>query len=370
MMAKMFYTLDETKQTLGKSDEEIKQLTREGRLREFRDGPRLMFKADQVDVLKTEIASGGDQINLGMSDTGAPIGLIDSRSGSSPVISLTDSEGARPSPASLKEDTALAADLGLSGSIGLSGSVGGMPSPRMGGSGMAMPAAGNTGSGSGLSGLSGSMSGSGAGGSLAGGSMAGGSMAGGSLAGGSMAGSMSGSRSGINLLGDDADADPMAQTAVNPAIADQLNIEGMGSGSGLLDLTRESDNTSLGAVLDEIPGGSRAGATRSGETVTSSAAGGSAGLSAVSLSHSSSRIITPPTYVEARDAMAPAIGGMALMASLFALVGILALAGGVLNTRSGLIQNFTEMSMIIVAGIGLGAVLVGFVGGLIIGKVR
>ena len=47
MMAKMFYTLDETRAALGKNEEDIKQLTREGRLREFRDGPRLMFKADQ-----------------------------------------------------------------------------------------------------------------------------------------------------------------------------------------------------------------------------------------------------------------------------------------------------------------------------------
>ena len=54
-MAKMFYTLEETKGALGRNEEEIKQLTREGRLREFRDGPRLMFKADQVEALKGEL---------------------------------------------------------------------------------------------------------------------------------------------------------------------------------------------------------------------------------------------------------------------------------------------------------------------------
>lgn len=51
-MAKMFYTLDEAKAALGKNDEEIKQFAREGRLREFRDGQRLMFKADQVESLR------------------------------------------------------------------------------------------------------------------------------------------------------------------------------------------------------------------------------------------------------------------------------------------------------------------------------
>ena len=59
MMAKMFYTLEEAKAALGKSEEEIKQYAREGRLREFRDGPRLMFKADQVEQLKGEMVGAG-----------------------------------------------------------------------------------------------------------------------------------------------------------------------------------------------------------------------------------------------------------------------------------------------------------------------
>ena len=56
-MAKMFYTLEEAKTALAKSEDEIKQFAREGRLREFRDGPRLMFKADQVEHLKGELES-------------------------------------------------------------------------------------------------------------------------------------------------------------------------------------------------------------------------------------------------------------------------------------------------------------------------
>ena len=58
-------------------------------------------------------------------------------------------------------------------------------------------------------------------------------------------------------------ADPMAQTQVTgPMIDDEeLALESVGSGSGLLDLTRESDDTSLGAeLLDEIyPGSDSAG---------------------------------------------------------------------------------------------------------------
>src|SRR6202034_4440437 len=77
-MAKMFYTLDEAKAALGKNDEEIKQYTREGRLREFRDGPRFMYKADQVEALKAELA-GGDPVDIGASDSGMAIGLADSK---------------------------------------------------------------------------------------------------------------------------------------------------------------------------------------------------------------------------------------------------------------------------------------------------
>src|ERR1051326_146114 len=99
MMAKMFYTLDETRAALGKNEEDIKQLTREGRLREFRDGPRLMFKADQVEQLKGELGGGGgggDQISLTPSESGAPIGLIDTKGqgGSGLGISLGDTDGA------------------------------------------------------------------------------------------------------------------------------------------------------------------------------------------------------------------------------------------------------------------------------------
>src|SRR5258706_756242 len=210
MMAKMFYTLEETKAALGKSEEEVRQFAREGRLREFRDGPRLMFKADQVDQLRADLGSGGGRADLGPSDSGAPLGLADIGASGSGVISLADTDfGKSPGGGmGLKEDTALAADLGLSGSMG------GVPSPGRSGSGT--PA---------------------------------------------------GSRAGGITVFDVDDAhkpDPMAQTAIGSGIPDQVKLEGVGSGSGLLDLTRDSDDTSLGAeLLDEMmgPGATGPGAT-------------------------------------------------------------------------------------------------------------
>src|SRR4051794_30309861 len=125
-MAKMFYTMEETKTSLGRNEEEIKQLAREGRLREFRDGPRLMFKADQVEQLKSELGGGGggDAINIAPGgESGAPIGLVgDSRAGSSIGSGIALVENV-PSPGvgAGKGDTHL--DIGLSS--GLGGSVGG-----------------------------------------------------------------------------------------------------------------------------------------------------------------------------------------------------------------------------------------------------
>jgi hypothetical protein len=66
---------------------------------------------------------------------------------------------------------------------------------------------------------------------------------------------------GVSVFDEDElaglDADPMAKTQIAPSLSDELSIEGgSGGGSGLLDMTRESDDTSLGAeLLDEIYSG-------------------------------------------------------------------------------------------------------------------
>src|SRR5687768_5765058 len=154
MMAKMFYTMEEAKATLGKSEEEVKQYAREGRLREFRDGPRLMFKADQVEQLKSELASGGGTPDLGVSDSGGLIGLVDTTGASGTSITLSEADTGQSSVAGLG---------------GLGGSASGIrlaPGGSMAGaSGTGISLAG-TGTGMGLSGT-------GAGGTAAGQSAAG-----------------------------------------------------------------------------------------------------------------------------------------------------------------------------------------------------
>jgi len=319
-MAKMFYTLDEAKTVLGRSEEDIKQFAREGRLREFRDGPRLMFKADQVEQLRSEIAAGGDQVDLGVSDSGGMIDLVDTTGASGTSITLADTNAGQGTAFALKsgsgaaipakEDTALAADLGLSGTHG------GMPSPAR--------------IGSGISSASG------------------------------------GSRAGINVFGADeipGVVDPMAQTAITPS-ASEISLESVGSGSGLLDLSRERDDTSLGAVLEEIPSGSGAAMPAPSDT------GLGGGVDLEEPRGGIDRAPLAPVYVTAYDPIAPAFGWAAFGAALVVLFGVFALIAGMNETSPSILQTIdarkgTQGFVVLIGGfvVVLICFVIGFLGG-------
>jgi hypothetical protein len=53
-MAGMFYSIKEVSEKLGKSEDEVRQIVKSGRLREFRDGPNLLFKVDEVNSLLSD----------------------------------------------------------------------------------------------------------------------------------------------------------------------------------------------------------------------------------------------------------------------------------------------------------------------------
>ena len=53
-MAGMFYSLQEAAEKLNISEDQLKELAQEGKLREFRDGPNLLFKVDEVEALMPE----------------------------------------------------------------------------------------------------------------------------------------------------------------------------------------------------------------------------------------------------------------------------------------------------------------------------
>ncbi len=78
-MAKMFYTIEEAAEKLGKSADEVQQMADSGQLQEFRDRDRLMFKKEQVDL----VAGGGEDDILSLGDELEPLSLSSSGSGSS-----------------------------------------------------------------------------------------------------------------------------------------------------------------------------------------------------------------------------------------------------------------------------------------------
>ena len=64
-MAGMFYSLKEAAQRLGKTEDQVKQLVKAGKLREFRDGSNLLFKIQEVNTLLAEgIGTGAEDLEL------------------------------------------------------------------------------------------------------------------------------------------------------------------------------------------------------------------------------------------------------------------------------------------------------------------
>jgi len=93
-MAGMFYSLKEAAEKLKKTEQDVQNLVKEGRLREFRDGSNLMFKVDDINSMAAEIEGAspeapkaapaadqdeiflapeaGEEINLSEGDTAIP----------------------------------------------------------------------------------------------------------------------------------------------------------------------------------------------------------------------------------------------------------------------------------------------------------
>jgi len=307
-MAKMFYTLEEAASKLGLGADAVKQMASEGKLQQFRDRDKLMFKRDQVDALASSGASG----------TG--ISLADS--GDTDAIDLKSESSGFGAPAKeRKEDPREATGV-----------------------------------------------------------------------------SVFDADDGVSVF--DADevtpADPMAQTQVtSPSIGDEdLALESVGSGSGLLDLTRESDDTSLGAeLLDEIyPGGGEASDAKLESAAGSSGvfegaismetgASGPSGLenlgepSPVEPSAATPAAgAAPATYAVAAEPYDPAGSGLAtgmfLGTTVTLVLGLMAVVAALAGARSQITTLMTSSSnsvFIWCGGLLVVSILLGVIG-MFIGK--
>ena len=259
-MAKMFYSLQEAAEKLGISPDEVREKIEAGELSEFRSGDELVVKREQVDMLAGDTGDGdADDGSIGLDELNTDeIGLSDSvLEDDSPIIDTghdslvigLDYSGS--DSIVLSDDDAVGGSFGLGDSASepmLADSVGGsiglddeLTTPMNVGS-----TSGGTPADSGI-GLGGSSIGLGGSGVI------------------SLASEASGSgmevespkdQTGISIFDDGLD-DVDASEATLVTDSPMFETDASASGSGLLDLTREGDDTSLGVdLLDDGYGGS------------------------------------------------------------------------------------------------------------------
>ena len=205
-MAGMFYSLQEAADKLNISEEQIKEIVKQGKLREFRDGPSLLFKVDEVDSLlsDTGIIATGDSavsdekvsepeeeiISLDVSDTAEEI-----------VAEEPEHELERP-----EEDMELSAEPSDESAFDLKGDLSSADTI-------------SSEAGTGLS---------------------------------------EATEAGTHLIDEsmgetkaDSELEDLEEASLDE-LGDDVNLDTFGSGSGLLDLSLQADDTSLGGILDDI----------------------------------------------------------------------------------------------------------------------
>jgi len=222
-MAGMFYSLQEAAEKLNKTEDELKKLVREGKLREFRDGANLLFKVDEVENLMAE----ADIIGL------AEDAESEASEHEFPDLEIEAPEASELEPAEEDISTAdMAEPFDSDGGGELT-----EPSPEAAADTDEILLAPETGAAAVPSDLTDADT---------------------ALTG-----------MGTSVLGEaDQDYevadDTMAETAIPTGTAgttpevpleeieEDVNLDTFGSGSGLLDLSLQADDTSLGGILDEI----------------------------------------------------------------------------------------------------------------------
>ncbi len=265
-MAKMFYNLEEAMAKLGCDEPTLKEAVRRGDLREFRDGNTSNYKVEEIDKLAASgELSGGKSAAPSVEPEKKPESRAKAESGvkaepekkeEEPEIDLSGSLG----EISLSDSDNPIPDLSATGSIGL-GDTGGinLADEDISGSGSTAGAEGGKAlSGSDLLDASSiDLAATGDEDMISFEDEGPDQTATGKEKDDTVVSSV-----GVSVFDEedlDEDADPAAKTAMS-ATSGGTGLEGVGSGSGLLDLTREKDDTSLGAeLLDEIYPGDESG---------------------------------------------------------------------------------------------------------------
>jgi hypothetical protein len=75
IMAGMFYSLQEAAEKLNMTAKQLKEFVQEGKLREFRDGPNLLFKVDEVEALMSEAGEAEPEVPEPQAEEGEALEL-------------------------------------------------------------------------------------------------------------------------------------------------------------------------------------------------------------------------------------------------------------------------------------------------------
>jgi len=252
-MAKMYYTQAEALEKLGCTEDELREYVRNGQLREFRDAGKIHYRVDDVEQLMARKTPGGS-----LDDSG-PLELAIDDSQEMAAVAPSGEQESSP-----QEDSQAGSDAGLSDSASRGDmiSLEGTDVPiDLSGSDTGERVASGTGTGTDLN-----LESSGTGELQL--EDSGSAPAGKQVTGGDVLDLEEVDKDAMNELRkddtvitnigisvfdeDDLEiaADPMAKTVMSGE-DEGLGLDGSTAGSGLLDLTRESDDTSLGAELLE-----------------------------------------------------------------------------------------------------------------------
>ena len=294
-MAKMFYTAAEAAEKLGKTEDDLKSLAREGKLREFRDAGTVNYKIDDIDKLAG--GSGGGPAAVGLEpaeSSGAGEIVLEPVEDSSVELSPSGTDILEMDTLEF-DDTATGAQLNEGSSV-----------PSV----------------------------------------------------------------GISVFDDDGDeeTDPLAKTAVTDLAG--MGLDDTGSGSGIMDLSRESDDTSLGQeLLDEIYTDDQEQTvdmgedTRAGldEAMPEGSAAGASASAAFAVEDeetgAATAMLMEDAGVATGDPASAALTAVLAVAVVVMGLGGLAAASLVRGTVPGLV-NWISGNMMIFAGASLGAAVV------------
>ena len=301
-MAGMFFSISEVAAKLGKTEDEVRQIVKSGRLREFRDGPNLLFKVDEVNSLLSDTSFTGVKPTPAAEKPAAP---KSEEAEAEDILLAPDT----PTPAKEDEELQLTdADtqiveegikvLGDTTSVGKEGSE-------------------ETFKGS-----------------------------------------------------DETPASPGKEASLEE-IEKDVSLDTFGSGSGLLDLSLQADDTSLGGILDEIytPGTGGEGKAPAAAEPAAEAAAGSAMEIAAEADHMQFPEQQAPApalamaYAEpAPDAMSNALGVMLFIPLIAVIYTAMVAIAGFSNLNPAILKLTQGFIWYIVIGLAVASVLIMAVG--------